>query len=289
MTDAPLVSVVIPAYNASRFLRETLDSVLAQTHDPVEILLVDDGSTDATPEIAKEYEGSVRYIRQDNKGVSAARNRGLAEAGGAYICFLDADDWIYPDNLRLKVEALEDDPAPALALGWVEVTDEKLEPTGSVLKGSTGQVLSDLLRLIPPAIPCPSNALIRTRIVDELGGFDEGLSTSADYDLWLRIASRHSVVRVDQVLVKYRRHESAMFRNIEAQIHDMQRIFAKHEGALGAHVEWRILKWRFYRSVAGGFHHEHRPLRTLRYLLKGLFARWMPARRPGGDPGAGSQ
>ncbi|MFC1575198.1 glycosyltransferase [Gemmatimonadota bacterium] len=274
MAELPLVSIVIPAYNAAAFLRETLDSVFQQTYDSIEVVLVDDGSTDSTAEVVREYgSGAVRYLSQENQGVSVARNRGLKEVRGEYVCFLDADDWLFPENIRLKVDLLERNPDLALASSWVSVTDPELKPTGLVLKGGEGRILGDLLDYIPPAIPCPSNALIRTEIVREVGGFDERLSTAADFDLWLRLAARHEIGRVDEVLVKYRRHGSAMFNDIEAQVRDMEWILEKHSEELSAHDGWRVLQWRFYRSVAGGFFRERKPGQGLRYLLKGLFAR----------------
>jgi len=270
MMAPPAVSVIIPAYNAAEFLPGTLDSVLNQSLKARDVILVDDGSTDGTPKIAESYAGAVTYLRQENRGVAAARNRGLEQVTGDYVCFLDADDYFYPENLRLKVQLLEEDPGVGLVHGWVEVTDANLRPTGTVLKGARGEILSDLLRLIPPAIPCPSNALIRRAVVEEVGGFDEALGTSADFDLWLRIAQRVRVGRVDEVVVKYRRHEGAMFHDLEAQLRDMEFIFRKHRVTLGRHPDWKLLRWRFYRSVAGGYRQQGRLLKGIPPFLKGI-------------------
>jgi len=264
------VAVVIPAYQAGPFIEETIESVLAQ-HPPVsEIVVVDDGSTDDTAERVARYGHDVRYVRQDNRGVSAARNHGLRETAAEFVCFLDADDWLYPDNFRLKMEALWDTPQAALAHGLVEVTGPELEPTGEVLTGADGDVLDDLLGLIPPALPCPSNVLVRRAVLDEVGGFDEQLGTAADFDMWLRIAAKYPVVRVDEVLAKYRRHEGAMFSNLEAQVKDMAHIFAKHRKALGRRASWRTLLWRFNRSIAGAYHHRGQNLLAARYVLRGM-------------------
>lgn len=269
----PLVSVVIPAYNAAAFLRETIDSVLAQSYAPVEIVVVDDGSTDGTPQVAASFGDAIHYVRQANRGVSSARNRGLQESTGVYLCFLDADDWLYPEDLERKVELLENNPELALAHALVEVTGPALDPTGEIMRGAEGHVLDDLLELIPPAIPCPSNVLIRRSVLADVGVFDEELGTSADYDLWLRIAREHPVGRVDHVSVKYRRHEGAMFTDVEAQLQDMGRIFRKHRARLGSRPAWRTLQWRFYRSVAGEYRRRGRWLAAMMFIVRGLWAR----------------
>ncbi len=272
-SSGPIVSVVIPAYNAAPFLRETIESVLAQTYEPVEIVLVDDGSTDGTPDVAASFADAILYVRQANAGVSSARNRGLEEASGVYLCFLDADDWLYPQDLARKVELLEARPELALAHGLVEVTGPALEPSGEVLRGAEGEVLDALLNLIPPAIPCPSNVLIRRSVLADVGVFDEELSTSADYDLWLRVACEFPVGRVDEPSVKYRRHEGAMFTDVEAQRRDMERIFRKHRQRLGTKPAWRTLRWRFYRSVAGEYRRRGRWLAAVAFAGRAFWAR----------------
>jgi glycosyltransferase involved in cell wall biosynthesis len=268
------VSVVIPAFNAAEFIEDTVKSVLSQSQGDVEILVVDDGSTDETPGIVRSFGSAIRYLRQENAGVSAARNHGLQESTGTFICFLDADDWLYPEDLERKIEVLKSNPKLALVHSWVEVTDRNLKPTGTVMKGAKGNILGDLLRLIPPAVPGPSSGLMRRAVVEELGGFDEELGTSADFDLWLRIAMVHPVGRVDQVSVKYRRHEGAMFGNLEAQLRDMERVFRKHRSRLQGEPDWKTLQWRFYRSIAGEYAHRGSRLKAVRYVLKGLQTGW---------------
>lgn len=276
MPENPTVTVVIPAWNAEDFLNETISSVLDQTQQDVETIIVDDGSTDGTSKVASRFASRMLLIRQPNQGVSAARNRGLAEARGRYVCFLDADDWLYPECLERKVALLDSEIELGIAISWIQVTGPDLQPTGTVLKGSEGYILRDLLNYIPPPIPCPSNALIRKEILNDMGGFDEDLGTGADFDMWLRIARQHRVGRVKAALVKYRRHESAMFHNVEAQVHDMEKILKKHRGDLGKLKEWKVLKWRFYRSVAGEYLRRGQYWKVLRPLLKGGFsAGWL--------------
>jgi glycosyltransferase involved in cell wall biosynthesis len=248
------VSVVIPAFNAERFLSETINSVLSQTLDEVEVIVVDDGSTDGTMSIVEQFHPRVKGVTQPNAGVASARNVGLEMASGDFVCFLDADDWLYPTCLERKAECLRGRPEVGLCFSWVEVTDDARRPIGRIMKGTPeADAVGPLLRLIPPAIPCPSNVLLRKDLVRELGGFDEALGTAADYDLWLRVAQRTECVRIDEVLVQYRRHAAAMFNNVEAYVADMTQILGKHTETLGSRPEWRDLKRAFYRSVAGEY------------------------------------
>ena len=116
---APLVSVIIGAYNAAPYLGEAIESVLAQTHEPVELIVVDDGSTDATRDVAEAYGDALRCIGQPNGGMAAARNRGIAEARGEYLAFLDADDRFPPDKLRTQLAAFDADPSLDVVYGHV--------------------------------------------------------------------------------------------------------------------------------------------------------------------------
>lgn len=245
----PLVSIVIPAFNAAAFLSETLESALSQTYPNIEIIVVDDGSTDNTRDIvARCATSAVQYLHQSNAGVSAARNAGFRHSHGEFVCFMDADDWFYPENIAAKVSAMQHHASAALVHAAVEVTDGALQPTGHVMRGKSGKVLSDLLQYAPPAIPCPSNALIRRSALEQVGLFDTQLSTSADYEMWLRLASAFDVIALPEVLVKYRVHAAGMFANLALQVHDMEYIFKQHT-ALLATPEGRTLRSKFYLSV----------------------------------------
>lgn len=120
MRSEPAVSVVIPAYNAGRFLAEAIDSVLAQEYEPLEIIVVDDGSTDGTAAVAQGYGPLIACIRQPNSGIGAARNGGVDAASGELLAFLDADDLWVPGRLRRQVEAMSSDPALDIVFGVVE-------------------------------------------------------------------------------------------------------------------------------------------------------------------------
>ena len=281
----PPVSVVIPAFNAAAFLPDTVGSVLDQSREGVEVIVVDDGSTDETPDVLAGFGPSIRQVRQDNAGVAAARNEGLRLCRSPYVCFMDADDWMHPDNLRVKVEHLDAHPADVMVQGLVEPTDAQLRPTGPVLRGARGHIGEALAEYIPSAVPCPSSVVVRTTAVRDVGGFDTRLSTSADFDLWLRLAAMGSVGRIDEPLVRYRRHEGAMFHNVELQLHDRRIIFGKYPDGPLPGLLWNRHKARFYLSAGKALVRQGRPLESVPVLLRWLWHGLASRRRCTGPPG----
>lgn len=265
----PLVSIIIPAYNAEDYLEETIQSALNQTYDNIEIFIINDGSTDHTAAIAGKFKDFATLINQSNQGVSVARNIGLQNSKGRYISFLDADDWYYPTNIEEKVDLLEANPEIGIAHSLLVVTDEKLQPTGKIIKGKKGDVFNDFFRLSPPPIPCPSNALIRRDILPE-NPFDPNLSTTADIDLWFRLAQITKVERVDEPLVKYRQHNKNMFSNIELQVRDMEYMFEKYDNAGFPLKKWTKYKGLFYYSIAGAYFNKSNYTKFIKYYFKYL-------------------
>lgn len=187
----PLVCVIIPTYNRAPLLRRALDSVLSQEANgeqfDVEVLVIDDGSTDETSDLLQRYPG-VRYIRRtDNQGTSAARNAGLKEANGQYVAFLDDDDIWLPWKLRRQVELLEAHPEIGVVYGQeIKRSSQDVFVWPTVQDAHSGWILRSLL------ISCPvntSSVLIRQSSLERVGYFDESLRCWEDYDLWLRLAS----------------------------------------------------------------------------------------------------
>lgn len=207
---APRVSVVMPCYNAAAHVEEAVASVMAQTLPDVELILVDDGSTDSSPAIverlAGDHPGRIRVEVQANAGPYAARNRGLAMARGDFVAFLDADDWWAPDCLEKLHRALADDPAAALAYcGWQNVGLPG--PRGEPYVPPDYELEDKAARFLRAAAPWPIHAaLVRRSVIDEVGGFDLDLPTCMDYDLWLRIAVARPIRHVPEVLAYYRHH-----------------------------------------------------------------------------------
>ncbi len=278
MSVSPLVSVVVANYNYGRFLPEALESVLAQTYENVEVTVVDDGSTDESREVLRRYESRVRVISQENQGVSAARNRGIAESTGTLIAFLDSDDVWLEDKLARQVELFDDDSVRMVYTGlrYVDIDGRDL---GTMLDGSCGDVLEELALLRGPGVPATgSTAVIRRSALEKVGLFDESLSTSADWDMWRRIACHYSIELVREPLVLYRQHESAMHNNVDVFERDILRAFESmfsDPGAVAVHPLERRCYGNLYLTLAGSHLHAGNPGKALRYLASGLKA-WPP-------------
>lgn len=221
--DAPLVSIVIPCYKHAHFLGEAIESALAQTYAHVEVLVIDDGSPDRTADVAARYP-AVRYVRQVNQGLSAARNRGLAESRGAYVIFLDADDRLRPEAAAIGVEELEAHRDSAFVSGMYRNIAEDGSPLPTPpfprLAGSD-QYRELLLR---NHIGAPSTVMYRRAVLDIVGGFDVAESPAADYELYLRIARQFPVHRHPAVVSEYRRYPTSMSRNAGVMLGSVVRV-----------------------------------------------------------------
>jgi cellulose synthase/poly-beta-1,6-N-acetylglucosamine synthase-like glycosyltransferase len=215
-----MVSVVIPAYNAARFLPEALASVLAEATPDVEVLVVDDGSTDDTQELLARYAPRVRSLRVANGGPGRARNAGLAGTRGPLVAFLDADDrWLEGSRARRRAR-LEADPGAALVHGPVRYVDAAGEPMAFdplAYKAYRRQRRAGwvLRSLFWSNVIQTSTVLVRRAAVEAVGGFDERREVIEDYDLWLRLAARWPVAFVPEPVTVYRsRPESLGRRNL---------------------------------------------------------------------------
>ena len=195
----PLVSVIIPTFNRGWILKEAIDSVLDQEFDDYELIIVDDGSTDDTREILDSYGEDIIVLRQSNKGVSAARNRGITEATGQLIAFLDSDDFWLPEKLSRQVDFFNTNPAVMVnqteeiwIRNGVRVNSKKRhqKPSGMIFERSL-----DLCLVSPSAV------MIRKVLFKSVGVFDENLPACEDYDLWLRISCRYPIHLIDDPLI----------------------------------------------------------------------------------------
>ena len=202
--NLPLVTVVVPCYNQARFLGEAVESVLAQTYPRHEIVVVDDGSTDDTSEVAGRYE-EVRLVRQENRGLSAARNRGLAEGKGEYVVFLDADDRLLEEALEVGVRELGAHPECAFVAGhyrFIAADGPSFEQRPQQIVGSDHYLA--LLR--GNYIGMHATVMYRRAIIELAGGFDSSLDVAEDYDLYLRIAKKYPVRQHHKPVAEYRQH-----------------------------------------------------------------------------------
>ena len=208
---APLVSVIIPCYNQAHFLGEAIDSVLAQSYPNFEIIVVDDGSTDNTSEVAGSYAG-LRCIRQVNQGLAAARNAGLGQSNGEYLVFLDADDRLLPEALERGLACFEAHPECALVAGHYRRIGADGSPLEEVpLTSVECEHYSELLQRCYIAVP--ATVLYRRRTLEVVGDFDQAVNPCADYDLYLRIARQLPIHCYDQVVAEYRHHGANMTNN----------------------------------------------------------------------------
>ena len=195
----PLISVIIPTYNRGWIIKEAIDSVLSQDYVNFEPIVVDDGSTDITHEILNSYQKDITVLRQNNQGVSAARNRGLAAASGRFIAFLDSDDFWLPQKLSRQVDFFHSNPDALICQTeeiWIR-NNVRVNPKKRHKKPS-GMIFEPSLSL---CLVSPSAVMIKRSLFEEVGLFDETLPACEDYDLWLRISCRHPVHLIDTPLI----------------------------------------------------------------------------------------
>ena len=203
-----MISVIIPCYNQAHFLYEVIESVLAQTHHDFEIIVVDDGSTDSTAEVAARYP-DVRYVRQPNRGVATARNTGLRESKGEYLVFLDADDHLLPAALEIGLNSLKAHPECAFVFGNCRY----IAADGSVLPTPHQRCVegeSYLALLHDCFIWTPGLVMHRRTVLESIAGFDTSLSlrNGEEYELYLRIAEKFPIHYYNETIVEYRQHEA---------------------------------------------------------------------------------
>jgi glycosyltransferase involved in cell wall biosynthesis len=195
----PLISVIIPTYNRGWIIKEAIDSVMAQNYRDFELIIVDDGSTDNTSDILNSYHGDILVFRQENRGVSAARNRGIVEASGRFIAFLDSDDLWLPQKLFRQVEFFNKNPDAKICQTeetWIR-NGVRVNPKRKHKK-PCGMIFEPSLAL---CLISPSAVMIRRSLFEKVGGFDETLPACEDYDLWLRISCRYPVYLIETPLI----------------------------------------------------------------------------------------
>jgi glycosyltransferase involved in cell wall biosynthesis len=212
--NPPKISVIIPAYNQAIYLSEAIQSVFEQTYHNFELIVVDDGSTDETPQILAGIQDSrMRVIRQPNAGLSAARNTGLHESSAPLVTFLDADDYFLPDKLEVLSNYLEVHREIGLAVGGVRYIDESGNKLFESTKTPTRLALPEMLFENPI---CVSGILLRRKWLDIVGVFDERLRACEDWDLWIRLACAGCrFAWVEYIVIAYRCHQGQMTREPE--------------------------------------------------------------------------
>jgi glycosyltransferase involved in cell wall biosynthesis len=246
------VSVVIPTYNAAELVCETVRSALAQTAPPAEVIVIDDGSSDDTRQRLASFGKPVRYIYQENQGVSAARNRGIHESTGEFIAFLDADDVWHPRKLERQVAVLN--AHPEFALVGTRVVDwpgENFPPDPENEAASPSIV--PLEKLAVRNYLVTSSVMVRRAVLGQVGDFDRSLHGPEDYDLWLRVAQLAAVANLPLPLTGYRDVQGSISKQAVRMEAGMQAILGKLEAAGVFHRRplLRRKAWsHFYYSTA---------------------------------------
>ncbi|RUR35574.1 glycosyltransferase family 2 protein [Vreelandella populi] len=235
----PMVSVIIPVYNRAHLLHRSLDSVVAQTFKDIEILVIDDCSRDDPHSVIKEYNDSrIKYIRQkENQGVAAARNRGLREAKGSFVAFLDDDDEWFPEKLSRQVELfLQSPPEVGLIYTGVETV---MDEGHSEIQLPTERGNAYRILLVKNCIHGGSSTMMRRNIITNVGFFDENLLAIEDYDYWLRISRYYHFDFVEEPLVRYHdiraistNTDVRRSRNIQANLEARDQFYMKHQAQM---------------------------------------------------------
>jgi len=278
---APRVSVIMPAYNRAAYLREAIDSVLAQTWTDFELIVVDDGSTDETPAVvAGVADPRVRDLRRDRRGVSAAVNCGLRAARGEYVSRLDSDDVWLPEMLQTLVEVLDCRPQVGVAYARGQAMDAGGRPQPHT-NGMPQRFPGDGLRsLLYEDFTCNIATLARRSCFDRAGEYDESLPANEDWDMWLRIAEHDRFAFVDRVLARYRWHDGNMtgpaspqFRLVlETRTRPLDKVFARADLPAAATAMksiayenvylYRCLRWLHVRRFGDSCRDLRRALRV---------------------------
>ena len=256
-----MVSVVIPAYNAAAFIAQTLDSVRTQTFTEHETIVVDDGSTDRTSDVVEEYftRHGVRgrVVRQENRGIAAARNAGMREATGTYVALLDHDDLWYPEKLDAVMAEFEDHPGADLVCHNENITRDGRIVRVSRRRLQRGNAYEALL--FGGNMLSPSATTLRREAALALGGFDERMEylTVEDYDFWMRFSRERQIRFLDRVLGEYVLVERAASRRIVFHHDALERMLRDHLSAYsrthsGLHAQLRVRRRlaQVYRSAA---------------------------------------
>ena len=214
MQRLPLVSIVTPAYNQAEYLAETIDSVLAQDYSSIEYIVLDDGSTDSTPEILRRYDGRIRWERHDNMGQACTLNKGWLMSHGSVIGYLSSDDRLLPDAVTTLVNTLQANPQAVVAYCDFALIDGAGHTIKTVMTEdfSRHRLTQDII-----CQPGPG-ALFQRHLIDTVGGWNQNLRQIPDYEFWLRAASVGDFVRVRKILAQFRIHEgSSSFRPVSPE------------------------------------------------------------------------
>ena len=280
----PLVTVVVPTYNRASLIVDALASVYEQTYRPLQLIVVDDGSTDDSNSVVSSWitghaqieNFSVKYIYQDNQGGNVARNRGITEAAGEYVAFLDSDDLWHDNKLQLQMELFRDIPEVGgvycgirhikLASGEVLALAKRRYPSGKLLDS-----------LLVHDVTAPTSTyVIRKDVFEKVGSFDEELQARQDWDMWIRLASAYEIGVVPEVLVDYREHAGVRTATDPQKEITAYKIIMEKYSTLRDNCSLAVrqsAKSAFYRRMGRvHFHHKISNIKAIGYYLRAIIS-----------------
>jgi len=286
----PAVSVIVPTYNHGRYILEALDSVFGQTFRDFEVIVVNDGSPDDTAEVLRPLAeaGKIRYFEQPNGGQAAARNRGLREARGEFIAYLDDDDLWPPDKLEWQVEALRAGGDLLVVYGRVAFLGQEAAESPGAETTSTGMIHEDLCA--GNRICSPGQTLIRTESLRAVDGFDAAIRGTDDWDLWLRLSEKGPFQYSSRLALVYRLHENNASRNRWSMYRNLMRVVRKHFGyrwnckhrerhrLATAWVKYAVVN--VYLDDVGELRRDGRSMQALKCILMAMFVDPVRVLRP---------
>jgi len=273
-----LVSVIIPAYNAEKYIEETIQSVLKQTHSNFELIVVDDGSTDNTiklAELTSKNNSEITVIKQKNSGVSIARNTGFQASKGNYVAFLDADDVWLPDCLELMLKRFSNDESLGLVQCDYQKIDESSKKEEEIYSfEKEGYILEELLLGgNGKHIWGICGVLVKREVIEKVGAFDKDLSNGADHEFYFRVAKQYKIGRVPSVTWYYRHHSSNMHSNMNVLVKDTLTAYLKaDEHKLFKNPAFRRRCYsNIYLILAGSWwKNGGSKIKGIRYILKAI-------------------
>jgi len=254
----PTISIVIPVYNGEKTIIDTIESVLNQTLKDFELIIINDGSEDATLDIISSIQDlRIKVFSYDKAGVSKSRNRGISHATGDYISFIDADDLWTADKLESQLKALQENPEATVAYSWTDCIDEsgQISRRGTHIS-LTGDVYKNLL--VVNFLENGSNLLIGREAFKDVGVFDESLSHGEDWDMWLRLAAHYKFVAVSSPQILYRVYANSSSANVckmEADcLQVIERVFQQTPQSLAYLKRYSVsnlYKYLTYKAIEG--------------------------------------
>jgi glycosyltransferase involved in cell wall biosynthesis len=228
MSQHPLVSVLMSVYNSDRYLKQTVESILKQTYHTFEFVVIDDGSTDRSLAILQNYAAQdhrIRLTHRENRGIPKTRNELVAQAKGALIAVIDADDIAFPDRLALQVAFMEQNPEVVWVGGAFDLIDDRGRRLTRIEFPQTNAEIQQLLVQGSTSFLHPG-AMIRRSAIEQVGGYDEALPTAHDLDLWLKLSDIGNLANLKQPVVQYRIHANSICdRNKERALSEIQTAF----------------------------------------------------------------